>query len=254
MGSTTQDALAVRQFGARAGAYLTSAVHAQGDDLAALAALARDRPGCRVLDLGTGGGHVAYAAAAAGAEVVAYDLSAEMLAVVAQESRARGLDIATRQGPAEALPFDSGAFDVVLSRYSAHHWRDFNAGLREAARVLRRGGLAGFADVVSPGVAVLDTYLQTVEMLRDVSHVRDRSLAEWQVAAADAGLLSDTATTFRLRLEFSSWIERIATPPVFASAIRALQAAMSEQVVRHYAIEPDGSFSIDTAVMLFRRP
>ncbi len=254
MSSDTQDALAARQFGARAGAYLTSQVHSQGDDLAALAALVRERPGCRVLDLGSGGGHVAYAAAAAGAEVVAYDLSAEMLAVVAREARARGLDIATQQGPAESLPFEAGAFDVVLSRYSAHHWRDFDAGLRETARVLRPGGLAGFADVVSPGAAVLDTFLQAVEVLRDVSHVRNRSLAEWQAAAAAAGLLAGAATPARLRLDFASWIERIATPPVFAAAIRALQAAMSEPVVRHFAIEADGSFCIDTAVMLFRRP
>ena len=254
MDGDSQESLAERQFGARAGAYLTSAVHARGDDLSALAALAAERPGCRVLDLGTGGGHVAYAAAAAGAAVIAYDLSADMLAVVAEQARARGLSIETRQGPAESLPFEDGAFDVVLCRYSAHHWRDFNAGLREAVRVLRPGGAAGFADVVAPGVAVLDTYLQAVEILRDVSHVRNRSVAEWLIAAADAGLLAGSVTQARLRLEFGSWIERIATPPVLAAAIRALQGAMSEQVTRHFAIEADGSFCIDTAVMVFRKP
>ena len=90
----TQDTLVVERFGARADAYRDSAVHAQGADLAALGALVAARPGCRVLDLGCGGGHVAYAAAAAGAgEVVACDLSAEMLAVVAARgdpARARG--------------------------------------------------------------------------------------------------------------------------------------------------------------------
>ncbi len=249
----TQQGLAARQFGAQASAYLTSAVHSQGADLDALAELVRARPGCRVLDLGSGGGHVAYVAAAAGGEVTAYDLSPEMLSVVAAEAARRGLAIATQQGSAERLPFADASFDLVLSRYSAHHWTDFSAGLREAARVLRPDGQAAFSDVVSPGVALLDTYLQAVEVLRDVSHVRNRSVAEWQVAAAQAGLLAGAVTPARLRLEFAAWIARIATPPVFAAAIRALQAATSEAVLRHFAIEADGSFAIDTATMLFRR-
>ncbi len=252
MSGQTQDVLAVRQFGARADAYLTSAVHAEGADLAELAALVRQRPNCRVLDMGTGGGHVAYAAAVAGGDVVASDLSAEMLAVVAREAKARGLVISTQQAPAEALPFADASFDVVLSRYSAHHWRDFAAGLREAARVLRGDGVAAFADVVSPGAAALDTHLQSIEVLRDTSHVRNRSVAEWQAAAADAGLAAVSMRTARLRMAFANWVERSGTPPVRVAAIRALQEAASEAVARHFAIEPDGSFLLDTAVMVFR--
>ena len=63
MSGRTQEALVVKQFGAQASAYLASAVHAGGEDLAALAALAHGRRGARVLDMGTGGGHVAYAMA-----------------------------------------------------------------------------------------------------------------------------------------------------------------------------------------------
>ncbi len=186
----TQETLVVERFGHRAAAYLGSTVHAAGEDLAALAALVSARPGCRVLDLGCGGGHVAYAAAEAGAgEVVACDLSAGMLAVVAAEASRRGLNaIRTKQGSAERLPFDTASFDVVLSRYSAHHWRDFEAGVREAARVLRPSGVAGFADVVSAMPGANDTFLQAVELLRDTSHVRDRSVAEWLDATGRAGL------------------------------------------------------------------
>ncbi len=248
-----QEALVGSQFGPRAAAYLHSAVHAEGGDLAALARLVAERPGCAVLDLGCGGGHVAYAAATAGGRVTACDLSPEMLAVVAAEAARRGLDIATRQGAAEALPFADASFDVVLSRFSAHHWRDFALGVREAARVLRPGGVAGFADVVSPGPGVLDTYLQAVEVLRDISHVRNRSLAEWQAAASDAGLSASGVVTARLRMEFASWIARMATPPVRAEAIRSMQQAMGDTVRRHFAIGPDGSFDLDTAVMVFSR-
>lgn len=249
--NSTHEAVVDRQFGAQADAYLRSAVHAQGADLEALAGLvdAAQRP--RVLDLGCGAGHVSFKVAPAAGEVVAYDLSADMLAVVAQAAADRGLgNIVTHQGVAERLPFPEGAFDVVLSRYSAHHWRDLDAALREAARVLRPGGTIGVVDVVSPGLPLLDTYLQAVEVLRDPSHVRDYSQAEWLAALARAGFRQEEVGSYRIRLEFASWIERMRTPKTNAEAIRALQTAMSESVARHFQIGPDGSFDLDVA--LFR--
>src|SRR6185312_8172905 len=73
--SKSHEAVVGGQFGSRAAAYLTSAVHAQGRDLEALAALAHGRSEARVLDLGCGGGHVSFAVAPHVGEVVAYDLS-----------------------------------------------------------------------------------------------------------------------------------------------------------------------------------
>jgi len=247
--SRTHEALVDRQFGARATAYLSSAVHAQGPDLDALVALVDGRSEARVLDLGCGAGHVSFRVAPRVRDVVAYDLSAEMLGVVARAAAERGFaNVATQQGVAESLPFADASFDVVLSRYSAHHWRDFEAGLRETARVLKPGGLAGFLDAVSPGRPLLDTFLQAVELLRDPSHVRDYSRAEWEAALVRAGLTPVSIAAHRVRLDFATWIERMRTPKVQADAIRALQAAMSESVTRHFEIAPDGSFTLDLAL------
>jgi ubiquinone/menaquinone biosynthesis C-methylase UbiE len=237
------------QFGSRAAAYLSSAVHAQGLDLEALAALARDQPEARVLDLGCGGGHVGFNVAPHVREVVAYDLSPEMLDVVARAARERGLgNLTTRQGVAESLPFADASFDFVLSRFSAHHWRDFAAGLREAARVLKPGGIAGFVDSVSPGTPLLDTYYQAIELLRDCSHVRNYSRAEWEAEIARAGLVPGATSQYRLHLEFTAWVERMRTPKVQVDAIRALQATMSAGVMRYFANEPDGSFCLDAVL------
>ena len=245
----SHESLVGDQFGSRAAAYLTSAVHARGEDLDALTALVRAQPAPRVLDLGCGGGHVTFAAAPHAREVVAYDLSADMLATVARAARERGLaNVTTQQGVVEQLPFADASFDMVLTRYSAHHWRDFDAALREAARVLKPGGVAGFADSVSPGTPLLDTFYQAIELLRDRSHVRSYSAAEWQDALARAGFTVVTTKRSRVRLVFKTWVERMATPKVQVDAIRALQAGVSASVTRYFATEPDGTFEIDVAV------
>lgn len=248
--TTPHDTLVGSQFGSRAEAYLTSAVHAGSADLDALVALARGHSEARVLDLGCGGGHVAFNVAAQVRDVVAYDLSAEMLDVVARAARERGLaNVTTRQGVAEALPFEDASFDVVLSRFTAHHWSDFRAGLREARRVLKPGGFAGFVDTVCPGVPLLDTFFQSIELLRDCSHVRNYTRGEWEDALAAAGLRTRGSRHFRMRLDFDAWVTRMRTPQVQVQAIRALQQAVSSEVTAYFETDADGSHSID--VVLF---
>ena len=234
------------QFGPRAGAYVTSLVHATGEDLAqATDWAARHRPG-RVIDLGCGGGHAGFAVAPHVGELVATDLLPDMVAAVAEEAARRGLaNIVTRQASVQALPFEAASFDAAITRFSAHHWGDFAAGLAEAARVLRPGAPALFIDAASPGPALLDSFIQTIELLRDRSHVRDYSAGEWCAALERAGFLVRNVITRRLRMDFSSWIARIGTPRVLADAILDLQRGAPEAVRRHFAIEPDGSFMLD---------
>ena len=224
MTASTHDDAVHRQFSPQATAYLNSAVHAQGEDLRQMAAIAAAQPGARVLDLGCGGGHVSFHVAPSAASVTAYDLSQQMLDVVAEAAR-RGLDnLSTCRGKAERLPFADGEFDLVMSRYSTHHWQDPGLGLREAFRVLKPGGTAVFADVVSPGEALLDTWLQMIEALRDTSHVRDYSVAEWTRLLTEAGFTLQGVTPRRLSLEFQSWVTRMRTPDTLVAALRHLLA------------------------------
>ena len=245
--NTSQHDFVASHYAPRAAAYVSSAVHSSGADLDQIEAFVRGSANARALDLGCGGGHVSYRAAPHVREVVACDLTPDMLAEVKKTAAERGLaNIVTQQAAAERLPFEAGAFDFVLSRYSAHHWSNFEAGLREARRVLKDGGRAIFADCVSPAHPLLDTHLQTIELLRDPSHVRNYSAAEWLAALARAGFSATTIAARRLRLEFSVWTERTRTPELYANAILSLQTQASAAVRDHFAISPDGGFTLDT--------
>jgi ubiquinone/menaquinone biosynthesis C-methylase UbiE len=244
--SKPHEALVNDQFGPRAKAYVASAVHARGADLDALKQIVRAAAPAHALDLGAGGGHVSYLLSPYAGNVTATDLSSDMLAAVRITARERGIaNIATVPAPAERLPFPEAAFDFLACRYTAHHWRDFEAGLREGRRVLASGAPAVFIDAFAPAAAMLDTHLQAVELLRDASHARNYTTAQWFSALARAGFMVRQCRTWRLRMDFSDWTSRMRTPDTNQRAIRAVQEAASAEVRRHFAIESDGSFMLD---------
>jgi SAM-dependent methyltransferase len=251
----SQPNFAAAHYSPRARAYVTSAVHSAGADLdqieVELRGLGTTREAARVLDLGCGGGHVSYRAAPLVAQVVACDITQSMLDEVARTAAERGLtNVVVRQAAAEKLPFESSSFDVVLCRFTAHHWQAMEAGLREARRVIKQPGRAVFVDTIAPADRTLDTHLQAVELLRDPSHVRNYSTAEWVSALSRSGFSLDSITIRTLRMEFPVWIARTRTPKLHAEAIRGLQASSPDVVRAHFAIEDDGSFDLEAATMV----
>jgi len=244
-----QQELTVTQFGSNARYYLASAVHAQGADLEQLVSLVQQRPLIRALDLGAGAGHVGYALARGGASrVVAYDPSAEMLHVVAQEALSRGHgSIETLVGAAETLPFETGSFDLVVTRYSAHHWANVPQALAECARVTASGGRLIVIDVVAPEVPLLDTSLQVIEFLRDASHVRDYRLSEWRSMQRAAGFVDSSMKTWKTAIHFAPWIARIGTPVARVAALQAVFPALPREAQQYFKVTEDFSFEFDTA-------
>ena len=246
-----QPQVAAAQFGNAANDYVTSPIHANGPDLSKLREEIGARPDAIVLDIGCGAGHASYAIAPQVSEVHAYDVAAPMVETVARIASERGLhNIHTLQGPAESLPYANGSFDYVVSRLSAHHWRDVPNALSEVRRVLKSDGRAIWIDAAGHADPLLDTHLQAIELLRDRSHVRDYTIVEWQSMFAAAGFAASIRATWRIEVEFRSWIARMRTPLECEAAIKHLWTHAPQEVRDYYALAADFSFELDAFLLV----
>jgi demethylmenaquinone methyltransferase/2-methoxy-6-polyprenyl-1,4-benzoquinol methylase len=101
----------------------------------------KPRPGERILDMAGGTGDVAFKLARRGASVTVADINPEMLEVGKERAAGRGLTgIEWRQENAEALSFGDATFDAYTIVFGIRNVTDIPAALREAHRVLKRGG------------------------------------------------------------------------------------------------------------------
>ncbi len=116
-------------------------------------ALAAPRAGSRVLDLATGTGDMAFAAAREGARVVGLDITYRMIELArAKDQRARFL-----VGDMLALPFPATSFDIVTTGYGLRNVPNLVAAIDEIARVLAPGGQAVSLDFDRPSNPIVRT-------------------------------------------------------------------------------------------------
>ncbi|WP_394123836.1 class I SAM-dependent methyltransferase [Psychrobacter nivimaris] len=249
--SKTHNHLVNEQFGSQAEMYLKSSVHAFGQEFIEAENLVQQFDSPYVLDLGSGAGHISFYTAPFAQQVTAYDLSEDMLKIVADSAKQKHLDnIITVKGIAESLPFADNYFDVVISRFSAHHWQDVPLALREMRRVCKPNGKVMMIDIIAPASPLCDTFLQTIEVLRDNSHVRDYSSSEWQQMFYQSGFNVSQTKTHKLKLEFNSWITRMRTPNHYVTAIRELQQNIGQEVKSYFNIQADGTFTTDVFTLI----
>jgi SAM-dependent methyltransferase len=184
----------------RAQAFRESDVHRQGEDLELLVRWASGAQ--TALDVASGGGHVARRLREAGLEVVSSDPAPGMEP-----------DVICR---AEELPFAAGSFDVVACRRAAHHFVDVRAALDEMARVSRR--LVLIEDLLYDGEEAEEAH-----RLRDPSHVRAYTEAEWRVLFEAAGLEVEAVELFPGRgLDYQAWLDRVECRGAEAERVREL--------------------------------
>jgi len=117
-------------------------------------ALAGPRAGLRVLDLATGTGDLAFAAAARGARVVGLDITQRMIELARRKSRPTS-PLHFLVGDMLALPFPAASFDIVTTGYGLRNVPDLAQAIEEIRRVLAPGGQALSLDFNRPTNALL---------------------------------------------------------------------------------------------------
>jgi ubiquinone/menaquinone biosynthesis C-methylase UbiE len=207
----------------RAEAFRESPAHREGPDLDLLVEWCEPGHDVKVLDVATGGGHVARRLREEGCTVVTVDPAPGMQPDVV--------------APAEDLPFADGSFDVVTCRIAAHHFQDVRKAVAEMARV--SGRLLVIEDNVFRG-----EHVEEAERLRDPSHVRCYSEAEWRELVIEAGFEVEQLEHFPRRQSFDAWLARVETPPEAAAQVRELLAG---------ELDEDGTLGFQSIVLKARR-
>ncbi|HSJ18771.1 MAG TPA: class I SAM-dependent methyltransferase [Solirubrobacterales bacterium] len=109
------------------------------------------RPGSRVLDVATGTGHVALAAARRFCDATGVDYVPALIETARRRAEAEALEVDFRAGDAERLPFDDGSFDYVLSAIGVMFTADHERAAGELTRVCRAGGTVGLVSWTPTG-------------------------------------------------------------------------------------------------------
>jgi hypothetical protein len=207
----------------RAEAYRQSPGHREGADLDLLVDWCEPADGVKALDVATGGGHVARRLREAGCQVVTLDPSPGMQADVL--------------APAEHIPFDDGAFDVVVTRIAPHHFGDIRAAVGELARASNRL-------VVVEDTLYSSERHEQAEKLRDPIHVRNYTEDEWREFLTEAGLEVEQVECFEKEHPLEDWLARTGCEGDEAELVRELLADR---------LTTDGTAWVDTKIVIRAR-
>lgn len=204
------DKSAKEQFGAYAEAYVTSESHAKGEDLYLFEQLIKRDTYHKAIDIATGGGHAAKKLASYVKDVVAVDLTPEMLAVAKKHLIDSGFDhVQFVEAAAESLPFQEEQFDLAVNRIAAHHFVNVPQFLNETRRVLKKSGRFFLLDNVALENPLYDYVYNELEKKRDSSHIRAFKKSEWISMVEQAGFTIKHLHTFSKTFQYQDWTNRV---------------------------------------------
>lgn len=196
----------------------------------------------RVLDLACGPGIVTVELARDAREVVAFDLTPEMLQKARERCAQAGLmNVRFEQGTAEALPFADASFDAVVTRFTMHHFASPAVVASQLARVVRPGGRIVIADSLSSHIADEAELHNALEILRDPSHIRMLSREQLLAIIQEAGFTVLSESTWERPREFEEWAQIVDDPtrtdPLRTVMYQLARAGMSAGINLHLDAE-----------------
>ena len=170
-----------QQFGQHAEKYRKSTVHGDQDILEHILRVLAPNGSERAADVGCGGGHMSAALAGQVRELVAVDVTPQMLVQTGLLAREKGLsNVVGCLADAQNLPFATEVFDIVTCRIVLHHVPDAGRAVMEMGRILKTGGKLFIQDILGIENVAAKDYMDEIERLRDPSHVKDYNTEEWK--------------------------------------------------------------------------
>ncbi|CAN5706474.1 class I SAM-dependent methyltransferase [soil metagenome] len=223
------------QYGRVGDAYVRSVGHATGDDRERMLHHAAPQPSDTLLDIATGGGHVARVIGPHVGRVIVSDLTPEMLDHALPYLQQQGVaNVERLVADAQALPLEDESVDIATCRIAPHHFPEPDRFVAEAARVLRPGGRCLLVDSTVPE-GEIGAFFNAYEKVRDPSHVRSLTESEWVSLLTRHGLKIDAIEPFRKRHEFGEWTDRMQVDAEDRETLRTMMRSAGEKV--HQAFE-----------------
>ena len=197
------------QFGKTATAYVEATHFAGGKDLEEAARLLNPTAEDNMLDVACAGGHMALFFAPMVRQVVASDLTMQMLKKAQEHIAEEGNvdNVIFREADAEDLPFPAGSFTLLTCRIASHHFPDVPRALREFHRVLRRGGRMAIIDTLLPADPEIADFFQTMEKMRNPTHIKAYSEQDWRQMVEDAELILKDIQIIPKTHDFQEWVK-----------------------------------------------
>lgn len=218
------------QYGRVGDAYVRSVGHATGDDLERMLYHAAPQRTDTLLDIATGGGHVARVIGPHVGRVIVSDLTPEMLGHAVSYLQQQGMaNVERLVADAQELPLEDDTVDIATCRIAPHHFPEPGRFVAEVARVLRPGGRFLLVDSTVPK-GELGSFFNAYETVRDQSHVRSLTVAEWLSLLARHGLEINAVEPFRKRHKFGEWTERMRVSPEDRETLRRMMRDAGETV------------------------
>lgn len=234
-------------------AYISSSTHAKEEDLNELSTWLKAVPDMNVLDIATGGGHVAKQLSEYVKSVYATDITKEMLENTAQHLQSY-TNIHYVIADAENLPFLDNTFTVVTCRIAAHHFPHPDQFIQEVQRVLKPGGQFLFIDNVAPKEDFNDHFINTLEKMRDYSHVRSLKVSEWKSIFQKYGLTIVKNQSRKKTLPYEEWVTRTLDTTEKIDQVGKFISSASSEIQAYYQVKSNHrgiqSFAIDEWMVL----
>ncbi|MBY7143696.1 methyltransferase domain-containing protein [Virgibacillus sp. NKC19-3] len=242
-----------RVFSKKAEAYAASSTHSSGSDLSLLTEWLNPQSTMNVIDIATGGGHVAKQLSTVVNRVIATDITKEMLENTASHlSSFTNIDYVIAD--AEQLPFLDHSFDIATCRIAAHHFPNPVTFISEVHRVLKPNGKFLLIDNVAPEKAEFDDFYNTLEKMRDYSHVRSLKISEWKQFLRQHNLSIIDQQVRKKTLPYKSWINRTMETKEGMDQVSNFIIDAPEELQHYYHVKMnDGtiqSFAIDEWMVL----